>query len=261
MTFLNFTNVGCVYRGADRTVEALEATNFSVAAGEPVALIGPSGCGKSTALLIAAGLLAPTSGVVTIAGEAISSPRRATALMLQDSGLLPWKTALDNVALPLLLRGESKRAARLRAAEALGRVGLADFARAYPRELSGGMRQRAGLARAVAHDADLLLMDEPLSALDALQRENLQNELLALWQRRGHAQVLVTHSIEEAVFLGKRILVMSPRPGRIAAVVENAEMGKADYRSHPDFYERCAAVRRLLGTEGGLDVEPPEAGS
>lgn len=252
MSFLAFDNVDYTYRGLDREVRALAATTLAVAAGEPVALIGPSGCGKSTTLLIAAGLLRPTAGAVTVAGEPVTAPRRATALMLQDSGLLPWKTVEDNVSLGLLLRGESRRDARDRAHEALDRVGLSDFTRAYPRELSGGMRQRAGLARAVALDADLLLMDEPLSALDALHREDLQNELLALWQRRGHAQVLVTHSVEEAVFLGKRILVMSPRPGRIATVVENTEMGEADYRSHPDFYERCAAVRRLLEVEGAL---------
>lgn len=252
MSFLSFDNVGLTYRGSDRQVRALDSFTLQIAAGEPIALIGPSGCGKSTALLLAAGLLEPTDGGVLVGGEPLSGPRRATALMLQDSGLLPWKTVEDNASLGLLLRGESRREARRLACEALDRVGLADFGRSYPRELSGGMRQRVGLARAVALDADLLLMDEPLSALDALNREDLQNVLLGLWQRRGHAQVLVTHSVEEAVFLGKRVVVMSPRPGRVAAVVDNPEMGEADYRNHPDFYGTCASVRRLLESEGAL---------
>lgn len=260
MPFLAFDNVSLTYQGTDRQVRALEALSLAVEAGEPIALIGPSGCGKSTALLLAAGLLRPTDGSVLIEGETLTGPRLRTSLILQDSGLLPWKTVQDNAALGLVLRGESRRGARGRATQALEWVGLADFAEAYPRELSGGMRQRAGLARAVALDADLLLMDEPLSALDALNREDLQNVLLELWHRRGHAQVLVTHSIEEAVYLGRRIVVMSPRPGRVAAMVENPGMGRQDYRNHPDFYQLCASVRRLLEAEGALhpaaDVTP-----
>ena len=168
----------------------------------------------------------------------------------------------DNAALGLVVRGASKRDARLQSAAALERVGLREFARAYPGELSGGMRQRVGLARAVALDADLLLMDEPLSALDALTREDLQDVLLDLWRRRGHAQVLVTHSIEEAVFLGRRVVVMSPRPGRVAAVVTNASAGEPGYRQSPEFYERCAHLRSLLAAEGAVHpgVAAAEAG-
>lgn len=251
-SFLSFDDVSFTYGGSDREVRALHSFALEVAEGEPIALIGPSGCGKSTVLLLAAGLLTPGTGRVSVAGSALTGPRRATALMLQDSGLLPWKTVEDNASLGLVLRGKGRREARRDSHKALERVGLAEFARAYPRELSGGMRQRVGLARAVALDADLLLMDEPLSALDALNREDLQNVLLELWQRRGHAQVLVTHSVEEAVFLGKRVIVMSPRPGRVAGVVANDEMGDLDYRQHPDFYARCASVRRLLEAEGAL---------
>lgn len=252
MTFLSFDSVDYTYQGLDRTVQALDSFSLEVAAGEPVAIIGPSGCGKSTMLLLAAGLIAPSAGGVTVDGAALAGPRQATALMLQDSGTLPWKTVEDNVALGLVLRGATRADARARAHEALTRTGLIEFAHTYPRELSGGMRQRVGLARAIALDADLLLMDEPLSALDALNREDLQNALLALWRKRGHAQVLVTHSVEEAVFLGKRILVMTPRPGRVAGVIENPAMGEPDYRDHPDFYGRCAEVRHLLLLEGAL---------
>lgn len=252
MTFLSFDSVDYTYQGLDRKVQALDSFALEVRAGEPVAIIGPSGCGKSTVLLLAAGLIAPSAGSVSVDDAVLDGPRQSTALMLQDSGTLPWKTVEDNVALGLLLQGASRADARRRAHEALARTGLADFAQAYPRELSGGMRQRVGLARAIALDADLLLMDEPLSALDALNREDLQNALLELWRRRGHAQVLVTHSVEEAVFLGKRVLVMSPRPGRVAGVVDNHAMGETDYRDHPDFYSRCAEVRHLLQLEGAL---------
>lgn len=252
MPFLSFHDVSLTYQSADREVRALDALTLEVAEGEPVSLIGPSGCGKSTLLLLAAGLLAPDSGAVQVGAEPVTGPRRGTALMLQDAGLLPWKTAIDNAALGLSLRGETHRAARERAREALDRLGLGEFAHAYPGELSGGMRQRVGLARAIALDADLLLMDEPLSALDALNREDLQNVLLELWHRRGHAQVLVTHSVEEAVFLGRRIVVMSPRPGRVAAIVDNPEMGAADYREHPGFYDRCVQLRRELEREGAI---------
>jgi NitT/TauT family transport system ATP-binding protein len=138
-------------------------------------------------------------------------------------------------------------------AEALERVGIGDFSASYPGELSGGMRQRLALARALALDADLLLMDEPLSALDALTREDLQGLLLDVWRQRGHTSVLVTHSIEEAVFLGRRVVVLTPRPGRVAAIVDNPGMGEPGYRDAPAFYERCAELRRLLAAEGALE--------
>lgn len=258
MTKLSFDNVGLVYEGSDRSVQALDGFTLAVDAGEPVAVIGPSGCGKSTALLLAAGLLTVTAGRVTLDGERLGGPRRETALILQEYGLLPWKTVEDNAALGLIVRGMSKRDARAATRPALERVGLGEFGRAYPGELSGGMRQRLALARAVALDADLLLMDEPLSALDALTREDLQDVLLDLWRVRGHAQVLVTHSIEEAVFLGRRVVVMTPRPGRVAAIVENPEMGSVAYRASASFYERCAELRSLLAAEGAVHAEHAE---
>ena len=193
---------------------ALDGLSFSVEKGESVAIIGPSGCGKSSTLQMAAGLLQPTSGKVTIDGAPVTAPRQDTSLILQDFGLLPWKTVRDNAELGLKIHGVGKAERRQRAERALGLVGLQDFAQAYPSGLSGGMRQRLALARSLALDVDLLLMDEPLSALDALLREQLQDTLLALWQAQGYAQILVTHSIEEAVFLGQRILVLTPRPGR-----------------------------------------------
>lgn len=252
MAALSFENVSVTYEGSDHQVRALERFQLDVADGEPVSVIGPSGCGKSTMLLLAAGLLAPGSGRVTVGGIELQGPRQETALIWQEHGLLPWKTVEDNAALGLVVRSTPRREARAQVAVALERVGLAEFARAYPGELSGGMRQRVGLARAVALEADLLLMDEPLSALDALTREDLQDVLLELWRTRGHAQVLVTHSIEESVFLGRRIVVMSPRPGRVAAIVDNPEMGEPGYRQSAGFYERCAELRELLSAEGAV---------
>jgi ABC-type nitrate/sulfonate/bicarbonate transport system ATPase subunit len=249
---LEFARVGMVYEGSDRPVRALDALSLSVADGEPVAVIGPSGCGKSTLLLLAAGLLFPAEGTVGVRGATLRGPRRETALILQDFGLLPWKTVAANAALGLAIRGVSHAETRTRAAAALEQVGLAEFARAYPGELSGGMRQRVALARAVALDADLLLMDEPLSALDALKREDLQDVLLELWRTRGHAQVLVTHSIEEAVFLGRRVVVLSPRPGRVSTVVDNPGMGSAGYRASEEFFRVVTRLRSALAEEGAV---------
>jgi NitT/TauT family transport system ATP-binding protein len=250
---LAFDSVSLTYEGSGRAVRALDAFTLEIGPGEPVALIGPSGCGKSTALLLAAGLLQPTTGTVRVDGAPLAGVRRGTALILQEYGLLPWKTVADNAGLGLEVRGMARADRRAAVAGALERVGLSEFAAAYPGELSGGMRQRLALARAVALDADLLLMDEPLSALDALTREDLQGVLLELWRRRGHAQLLVTHSIEEAVFLGKRVVVMSPRPGRVAAIVENPQMGEAGYRASEEFLRNCTQLRALL-SRGGAET-------
>ncbi len=255
MASLAFDKIAVTYEGSDRQVRALDDISLAIEAGEPVAIIGPSGCGKSTMLLLAAGLLAPTAGRVVVDGTPPSGPRLQTALILQDLGLLPWKTVSQNAALGLRIRNVDRAEERRRAGEALERVGLADFAGSYPGELSGGMRQRLALARALALDADLLLMDEPLSALDALTREDLQDVLLELWRARKHTQVLVTHSIDEAVFLGRRVVVLTQRPGRVAAIVDNPEMGTANYRATDAFFRRAEHLRELLAAEGAIGAE------
>lgn len=252
MAALTFDAVGLTYTGSDREVRALAGFDLSVEPGESVAIIGPSGCGKSSALLAASGLLALTRGRVLVDGVPVREPRLKTALILQDFGLLPWKTVYHNAALGLEIRRIGALQIRERAMTSLARVGLAEFADAFPGELSGGMRQRLAVARALALEADLLLMDEPLSALDALTREDLQGLLLEIWLQNGHTSVLVTHSIEEAVFLGRRIVVLTPRPGRVSSIVDNPGMGESGYRSSPTFYEQCAKLRSLLAEEGAL---------
>lgn len=231
--------------GADGLL-ALESLSLVVGAGESLAIIGPSGCGKSSTLQMAAGLVRPSSGEVLVDGQPITKPRRETALILQDFGLLPWKTVLANAELGLKVRGVGRERREAKAREALGLVGLADFAHVYPGELSGGMQQRLALARSIALDVDLLLMDEPLSALDALLREQLQDALLELWHKEGYAQLLVTHSIDEAVYLGQRIVVLSARPGHVVGVLDNPAMGKATYRGSSAYYELCNEIRTLL---------------
>ena len=232
--------------GQQGFLRALDNLNLKIAAGEAVSIIGPSGCGKSTLLRLAAGLAAPTGGRVSQGGEPLDRPRQGTALILQDFGLLPWKTVYANAELGLKVRKVPAALRREKTVAALERVGLAEFSASYPNQLSGGMQQRLAIARAIAMDTDTLLMDEPLSALDALLREELQDALLELWAGGGYTQVLVTHSIEEAVYLGQRIVVMAPRPGRVVAQVANAEMGSRDYRDTELFYEHCREVRRAL---------------
>lgn len=243
---IEFVDVGLSYREGSQSTVAVGNLSFSIAPGESVAIIGPSGCGKSTMLHMAAGLIAPTEGEVRIGGTPVAGPRAATAFIPQDLGLFPWKSVLRNASLGLELHGVSRAQARERAQEALCEVGLEGFENAYPRELSGGMKQRLALARALALDADVLLMDEPLSAIDALLRETLQDVLLDLHARRGHTQMLVTHSIEEAVYLGSRILVMTDRPARLWAELENPGVGSHEYRDSAEFAHVCQRVRAAL---------------
>ncbi len=201
-------------------VRALDEVSLTVARNAFVCLVGPSGCGKSTLLRLVAGLVKPTSGNVSIAGLRVTEPRADVGIVFQAPTLLPWATILDNVLFPLRMMGRLDAAGRERAMELLELVGLEDFAMKRPGELSGGMQQRAGICRALVHDPDILLMDEPFGALDALTREELTIETLRIWQERPKTILFVTHSIPESVILGDRVVVMSPRPGRIAEIVD-----------------------------------------
>ncbi|MHB0857983.1 MAG: ABC transporter ATP-binding protein [Anaerolineae bacterium] len=213
-------HVQMVFESPDSRLEALAEADFRVAHNEFVAIIGPSGCGKSTLLRILGGLVRPTSGRVLFKGQPLAQPRREIGFMFQRANLMPWRSALDNIALPLEIEGLSRDEARRRACAVLEMVGLQDFGGALPRDLSGGMGQRVSLARALVHDPDVLLLDEPFGALDALTRERMNLELLSIWQRRRKTVVMVTHNIQEAIFLSDRVLAMSPRPGRIEQQVE-----------------------------------------
>jgi len=200
-------------------VPALESISFQVSEGEFFCLVGPSGCGKTTLLRILGGLLAPTEGAVYFRGEPLSSPCRQIGFVFQKANLMPWRTVLKNVTLPLEIQGLKATEAQARAQELLKLVGLDGFGRVYPHQLSMGMQQRVALARALVHDPAILLLDEPFASLDALTRERMNLELLRIWEARRKTVVMVTHSIQEAVFLADRVLVMSPRPGRIETAV------------------------------------------
>jgi NitT/TauT family transport system ATP-binding protein len=212
---LEMVGTGLTYPTRRGSTQALADIDLRVEQGEFVALLGPSGCGKSTLLRLAAGLLSATEGRVQVAGRPIARPDRRTGVVFQKPNLLPWKTVRGNVLMPAQTLGLESAAAGRRADELLQLVGLSAFANGYPQELSGGMQQRAGIARMLLPDPDLLLMDEPFAALDALSREHLTLELQRIWGSQRKSVLFVTHSIPEAVFLADRVLVMSPRPGRI----------------------------------------------
>jgi NitT/TauT family transport system ATP-binding protein len=198
-----------------REVVALDELSLNIETGEFVAFVGPSGCGKSTLLNMIAGILEPTSGSIEHDGRVVSGPNRAVGYMTQADGLLPWRSAEDNVMLPLILRGVGKAEARRRSDELLSTVNLSTFARHFPNELSGGMRKRVALAQVLAYDPGTLLMDEPFGALDAQLKLVMQNELLEIWERTKKTVVFVTHDLAEAIALADRVIVFTGRPGRV----------------------------------------------
>jgi NitT/TauT family transport system ATP-binding protein len=233
---------------ADEVV-ALSDVDLTVGDGEFVSLIGPSGCGKSTLLRLIADLIAPTAGTVTVAGRPAAAARQKQGygIAFQQAGLFEWRTVLRNVELPLELRGLSRADRRTRALEMLDLVGLSDFTAHYPGQLSGGMQQRVAIARALAVSPPLLLMDEPFGALDEMTRERLQGELLQICAKTGTSTVFVTHSISEAVFLSNRVVVMSPRPGRITDSIDVSLPTRDDAaRQSPAYFEAITEVRRAL---------------
>ncbi|EOM74888.1 ABC transporter ATP-binding protein [Rhodococcus rhodnii] len=232
-------------------VTALDEVSLTIAPGEFVSLIGPSGCGKSTLLRIVADLEAPSAGGVTVFGKSARTARldQDYGIAFQQAGLLDWRTVRANVELPLELHKLPASQRRARSDELLDLVGLTDFADRYPPELSGGMQQRVAIARALARKPALLLMDEPFGALDEMTRERLQGELLSIVRDTDAAVIFVTHSIPEAVFLSDRVVVMSPRPGRVTEIVEIGAFGDAgdgDPRESEGFYGAITRVREAL---------------
>jgi NitT/TauT family transport system ATP-binding protein len=231
------------YGRTGNTVRAVDKISMDVEAGESVALIGPSGCGKTSLLFAMAGLYAPSSGSIVVGDTPLRGPRKEIALILQNAGLLPWKTVLQNANLSLRL---NKAPAEQTADTVLEELGLGNVKRRYPSELSEGMKRRVGIARALSTSPSVMLMDEPLASLDTLTKERIQDLFLQLWQQHRFAQVLVTHDIEEAAFLGCRILVLTERPARIKRIVENPNMGDPEYRGSEEFMRMVRALREAL---------------
>jgi NitT/TauT family transport system ATP-binding protein len=229
-------------------ITALEDVSLSIRANEFVTLVGPSGCGKSTLLRIVAGLILPTAGIASIGGVAITEPRSETGIVFQAPTLLPWASVMDNVLFPLRMMHRMDSGSTDKAAALLKLVGLAGFEGKSPRELSGGMQQRVAICRALVHEPDILLMDEPFGALDALTREEMTMELLRIWGERPKTVLFVTHSITEAVVLADRVVVMSPRPGRIAEIIDvkTPRPRSFDNEASPEFHAATHRIRQLI---------------
>lgn len=240
---IDVRNVVVEYGRKKMAVRAVDRVSLHVAPGESIALIGPSGCGKSSLLFAMAGLVRPTEGTISVNGEPLTRPRREIALILQNAGLLPWKTVWQNANLSLLL---GKEYPRTTAQAVLDELGLGEVRNRYPSELSEGMKRRVGVARALSTSPSVMLMDEPLASLDTLTKERIQDLFLKLWARHAFALVLVTHDIEEAAFLGQRVLVLSDRPAMIKDVVENLSMGELDYRETAAFSQAVGRLRAAL---------------
>jgi NitT/TauT family transport system ATP-binding protein len=250
--FIECVGVGKTYAGKGAEVEALRGIDMRCAEGEFVCLLGLSGCGKSTLLQMVAGLERPTAGQIVVAGRELDGPSPATSIVFQDHGLFPWMTVRRNVEFNLKARGVARAARRTRAEEMLALTHLSEFAGRYPHELSGGMRQRVGIARALTTRPQALLMDEPFGALDAQTRGHLQAELLSIWAGQRTTVLFVTHSIEEAVFLADRVLVLTPRPGRLSAEIA-VELPRPRVAGTPEFAAVAARLRGIIGSEGASE--------
>jgi NitT/TauT family transport system ATP-binding protein len=244
------------YETRDGAVDALVPTDLDVRRGELVVVLGPSGCGKTTLLRLMGGLLQPSSGTLRVAGCDLwngnarsGEAARNLGMVFQDADLFPWYTVEANIALPLALRGVGRGERQRRARELARLVGISGFERSWPRELSGGMRQRAAIARALSYAPEILLMDEPFGALDALTRDAMNVELQRIWLETGCTIVLVTHSIAEAVYLADRVVLLSPRPGRVDCIVDVGfrRPRSLEIQAMPEFQRIAAGLRRRLG--------------
>jgi NitT/TauT family transport system ATP-binding protein len=246
---LSVQHLGVTFASPDGGLGALDDVSFEVGFGEFVCVVGPSGCGKSTLLHVLGGLLLPTRGCVYLHGKLLDGPNANVGMVFQKANLMPWRTVMQNVTLPLEMQGVEAKTARQQAIELIDLVGLAGFEANRPHELSGGMAQRVSIARALIHDPEILLLDEPFGALDMLTRERMNLELQRIWQSRLKTVLMVTHDIQEAVFLSDRVLVMSARPGRI---VRGIAVDLPHPRSPDVFYEdvflgRMREIRETIG--------------
>ncbi len=250
---ISVARVGKTFQTRRGPIEAVHEVSLDVGRGEFVAILGPSGCGKSTLMMMCAGLEKPSRGEIAIDGVKLEAPRTRTGIMFQDPTLLPWLTVLDNVLIPITI-GRLRRAEyRDKARELLSLVGLVGFEGKKPHELSGGMRQRAAICRALIHDTDILLMDEPFSALDAITRDDMGDLLLDVWQRYAKSALFITHSIREAVLLADRVLVMGRRPSVIAEdlTIPFARPRDRTVADTPEFAAICAHLRAAVAQGSG----------
>ncbi|WP_152692066.1 ABC transporter ATP-binding protein [Nocardiopsis sp. RV163] len=248
--------VDVTFQTKARTVHALSGIDLTVERGDLLTIAGPSGCGKSTLLRVIAGLTATSAGGVTLRGTPVEGPRRDVGFVFQRAALLEWRNARDNILFQAEMRGLPKTWSRRRADELIEMTGLTGFEKAMPFELSGGMQQRVSLCRALLHEPDVLLMDEPFGALDALTRENMNVELRRVWEATGMTVVLVTHSVAEAVYLATRAVVMGPRPGRVVEEFTIDIPGRREYEptlENPEFHRIAGRVRELLGSTATAD--------
>ena len=242
-------NLSVVFQDPGGNLHALDKITFSVCPEEFVSVLGPSGSGKSTLLRVLAGLLPPSSGEVVYNGEVLDGPQQRIGLVFQKANLMPWRTVLENVTLPLEVQDTRDADGLARAQDLVELVGLSGFEESLPRDLSGGMAQRVAIARALVHDPQVLLLDEPFGSLDALTRERMGAELLRIWQARRKTVIMVTHAIQEALFLADRVLVLSPRPGRLRLdlPVELPRPREEGMRYTPAFGKLAEQVRAAIG--------------
>lgn len=248
-TVIEVRNLYVTFPNGNGGLKAIEDVTFSVSEQEFVCILGPSGSGKSTLLRILAGLLHPTRGEVFFQGNLLTEPRREIGFVFQKANLMPWRTVMQNITLPLELQGVTKNEAKERAQALITLVGLEGFENALPRDLSGGMAQRVAIARALVHDPQVLLLDEPFGGLDALTRERMGDELLRIWQARRKTVVMVTHSISEALFLSDRVFVFTPRPGklRLDLPIYFPRPRQDEMRYLPAFGELAKCLRAEIG--------------
>jgi NitT/TauT family transport system ATP-binding protein len=252
---LELVNATKQYLIPSGTLTAFEEISISVNRGEFVALVGPSGCGKSSLLRVVAGLAALTSGTCAVAGEPMSGPRRDVGIVFQSPLLFPWRTVMENVLLPIDVQKLGRDRYLPVARQLLDLVGLTDFEKTYPPALSGGMQQRVGIARALVNDPTILLMDEPFGALDAMTREHMNVELQRLWLERRKTILFITHSIPEAVFLADKVVVMTPRPGRVAEIcdIDLPRPRTLDTMTEAAFGDYVRHIRSFFRAHGGMD--------
>lgn len=240
------------FRHQSADLPVLDQVSFAVPTGSFVSIVGPSGCGKSTLLKIILGVTAPSSGEILFNGERVQGPQPSIGMVFQSPALLAWRSVIGNVLLPVEIRRYAQPFYRERARELLAMVGLQDFSTYYPRQLSGGMQQRVAICRALITDPPLLLFDEPFGALDDLTRDQLNQEVLKIWNRTGKTIVLVTHNIGEAVYMSDRVVVMSPRPAKVAAIVP-VDLPRP---RQPEVRHTSAFVERIRLTQANLSIGP-----